>query len=185
MTVHRQLPNEIKYIALPGPMINPDGRKYWLCLLPSSFVARASNTNQDRWVAQIAIEGIQGALRAPSLPTLPGKDLAVEVFKIVVDQATGFAKEQAAKALGDKLGGNEVLDAMGFMTNRTGGMPMTVGLLYAAGGGKAAQYHNRVQAEAWYNKPHFFSGKPTKLKITYGLPLPVVGGSAEVEVIGA
>lgn len=183
--IYTQKPNEIKEIKLPGPGMNPDGRLYSVFLLPSSYVAINSYTDNDRVMGQFMIEGTQGVLNGPGLPGAIGGSVAREVFKFTMEQATNIIKEQAIQGLSEQVNKDDLINACGFFTNRIGGPRMAAAILYAHGGGKPPRYHNRVKADSNYGKPQFYINQLTKLTVSYGLPLPLLGGSAELLVIGA
>jgi hypothetical protein len=186
MQIYHQKPNEIKWISLPGPGVNPDGRLYSVILLPSSYVAINSYTDNDRVMGQFMIEGTKGVLNGASLPGAVSGSIVREVFKFTVDQVTNIVKEQAIQGLTESANKDELMNACGFFTNRTGLAPlMAAAILCAYGGGKPLRYHNRVKADTNYQKAQFFVNQLTKLSVSYGLPLPLLGGGAELMVIGA
>jgi hypothetical protein len=185
MQIYQQKPNEFLNISLPGPGVNPDGRLYSVILLPSSYVALRSYTDVDRAIGQIMIEGTKGALNAPGLPGAIGGSIAREVFKFTMDQVTNIIKEQAIQGLSEKVNEEDLINACGYFTNRTGGPLMAAAILWAYGGGKPPRYHNRVKAASNYDKPQFYINQLTKLSVSYGLPVPLLGGGAELMVIGA
>jgi hypothetical protein len=183
--VYRQKPNEFLHVPLSGPMLNPDGRKYSVLLLPSAFVRIASYTDVNRVFGQIMIEGMQGALNAPGLPGGVGGNIASEIFKYTIDEVVGIVKEQAIRALAEMINREDIVNACGYFTNRNGGPLQAAAILCAFGGGKPLRYHNRVQAESNFNKPRFYVNQTVKLTVSYGLPIPFIGGDAEISVIGA
>jgi hypothetical protein len=124
-------------------------------------------------------------LNAPGLPGTIGGNIAREVFKFTMDQVTNIVKEQAIQGLSESANKDELVNACGYFTNRTGGPPMAAAVLCAYGGGKPLRYHNRVKAESNYNKPQFYINQLTKLSVSYGLPVPLLGGGADLMVIGA
>jgi hypothetical protein len=97
----------------------------------------------------------------------------------------GMVKQQANQGLSDAANKDDTINACGYFTNRTGGTAMAAAVLCAFGGGKPLRYHNRVRVGVNFDKPRFCIGQITTLAVSYGLPVPVLGGDAEVSVVGA